>query len=338
MVSETANGSDSGTWQRFPVRRIEDLRNAVLGAELETMQLSGPPLRGSLAFSASRGIGISTGVIGGMVGLRGVMARDAVTLLLCLTPGHGSRLWLDNIRQCDTAVVLPDCEIDAIFSPHTAYVAVTIAKDRLRNEVTRSGQRIDPTAFEGARCRGARIRPPKLEDVTRQVALIHRAAFHEVQPGFGRAVLGLFLGQLASAETAAEVSGPGRRAERSSARHGITFTATSQRRSACPISCGRRELRHGPSTGHSRRSSMTARRAMFDARGCMPSGAICCPGGKRPAGSATRPRDGAAPAIPAVLPPGTGPCSARSLARPSLRPASKHAGGNGCRCILARFT
>ena len=213
MVSETANGSGGGTWQRFPVRRIEDLRNAVLGAELETMQLSGPPLRGSLAFSASRGIVISTGVIGGMVGLRGVLARDAVTLLLCLTPGHGSRLWLDTIRQGDTAAVLPDCEVDAIFSPRTAYVAVTLAQDRLRNEVTRSGQRIDPTAFACARSRGARVRPPQLEEVTRQVALIHRAAFHEVQPGFDRAVLALLLGQLASAETAAEVSGPGRRAE-----------------------------------------------------------------------------------------------------------------------------
>jgi len=213
LVSETENGSGGGTWQRFPVRRIEDLRNAVLGGRLETMQLSGPPLRGSLAFSARSGIVISTGIIGGMVGLRGVLARDAVTLLLCLTPGHGSRLWFDTIRQGDTAAVPPDCEVDAIFSPHTAYVAVTLAQDRLRNEVTRSGQRIDPTAFGSARCRGARVRPPKLEEITRQVALIHRAAFHEVQPGFGSALPGLLLGQLASPETAAEVSGPGRRAE-----------------------------------------------------------------------------------------------------------------------------
>jgi hypothetical protein len=65
---EPAASSSCEAWRRFPVRRIEDLRNAVLGADLEAMQMAGPPPSGSLAFRASRGIVFSTGLIDGKVG------------------------------------------------------------------------------------------------------------------------------------------------------------------------------------------------------------------------------------------------------------------------------
>ncbi|WP_394893694.1 DUF1214 domain-containing protein [Mesorhizobium sp. AaZ16] len=48
-------------WHRFDIRRIEDLSNAVLGAELEAIQMAGPRIRGSLAFAARDGIIFSSG-------------------------------------------------------------------------------------------------------------------------------------------------------------------------------------------------------------------------------------------------------------------------------------
>lgn len=119
------------TWQRFDIERIEDLGNAVLGAGLEAVQMTGPPVRGSLAFAARDGIVFSSGLLVGNVLLRGVPAADAVTLLLVLTAGCGS--WLQLRRAADGALwrLRPGEVLDAYLTAGTLYLAATASPDRL---------------------------------------------------------------------------------------------------------------------------------------------------------------------------------------------------------------
>jgi hypothetical protein len=46
-------------WILVPIRRIEDLGDAVLGAGLEAVQLSRAPVTGSLAFAGGDGVVLS---------------------------------------------------------------------------------------------------------------------------------------------------------------------------------------------------------------------------------------------------------------------------------------
>ena len=78
-------------WQRFDIRRIEDLENAVLGAELEAIQMAGPPLRGSLAFAAEGGIVWSSGRLEGNVLLRRTRPDNTVTLGILLRARGAAR-------------------------------------------------------------------------------------------------------------------------------------------------------------------------------------------------------------------------------------------------------
>lgn len=120
------------TWQRFGIRRIEDLGNAVLGAELEAVQMTGPPIRGSLAFTAHDGIVFSSGLLTGNVLLRGVPAADAATLLFVLTAGRGSWLQLRPVADGTIRRVLPGEAIEAYLTAGTLYLAATAAPDRLQ--------------------------------------------------------------------------------------------------------------------------------------------------------------------------------------------------------------
>ena len=52
-------------WQRFPLQDIEGLRNAVLGADLDAVQMAGRKIGGSLAFSTYDGVILSSGFIAG---------------------------------------------------------------------------------------------------------------------------------------------------------------------------------------------------------------------------------------------------------------------------------
>lgn len=192
------------TWQRFPVRRIEDLRNAVLGADLEAMQMAGPSPSGSLAFHASRGIVFSTGLIDGKVGLRGALTEDAVTLMLCLTLGSGSRLWHDKAKVCEAVVVMPTGDFDAIFAGRSAYVAATLTEDRLRSEIVRPGYWCDHGTSGRATIRRDTIPSPDVEEIRRQVTLIHRSSSNAVRPGLGSAILRLLIGRFARSSSTSD--------------------------------------------------------------------------------------------------------------------------------------
>lgn len=189
MASELAADLTEENWQRFPIRRIEDLRNAVLGADLEATQMTGSCLRGSLAFCASRGVVFSSGLIEGKVAVRGALANDAVTVFLCLRLGSGSRLWLNAAHDGDVGVVLPGEKHDAIHAGRSIYLAATLTEDRLRNAGKRGGMCFDRGLLRETGVHPKPIPPEDLAETTRQVALIHNPDSDAARSGLGSAVL-----------------------------------------------------------------------------------------------------------------------------------------------------
>lgn len=177
-------------WHRFDIRRIEDLRNAVLGAELEAIQMPGPAVRGSLAFAAYDGVIFSSGLIDGRVAIRGALSRDALTLELCLRLGPGSRHWLNEVGDGDVGVVLPGDEHDAIYMPGSLYVAATLAPKRLEQEAVRKGLVFDRRLLGSTGLYPIPIPPGELKQLTHGFAELHEAG--DTGEG-GRAELGTAL-------------------------------------------------------------------------------------------------------------------------------------------------
>lgn len=149
-------------WQRYDIRQIEDLCNAVLGAELEAIQLPGPRVRGSLVFAAERGIVYSSGLIDGRVSLRGPLSRDALTIVIILRLGPGSLHWLHEAREGDVGVFPAGVEHDAIYASGSLYVAATLTSERLEEEAAREGVDLAASTLAQSGFRGAPIPHPDL--------------------------------------------------------------------------------------------------------------------------------------------------------------------------------
>ncbi len=137
----------ANAWQRYDIRQIEDLRNAVLGADLDAIHMAGPPLGGSLAFGAREGIIYSSGSIRSRVALRGLLSDDALTVLLGLRLTSGSRLWLEEVQDGDIGIIPPGAECDAIFAPGSLYIAATLTRECLEKEMAREGVAIPKSLF-----------------------------------------------------------------------------------------------------------------------------------------------------------------------------------------------
>lgn len=131
-------------WRRFEVSQIEELQNAVLGAELDATQMSEPGVSGSLAFAATGGVVLSSGLIRGKVALRGVLAPDAITLFLILRAGVGARVSLGEAGDGDMALVPEACDLDVLLGDGSLYVAATLTRQRLREAAAGQGVALDP--------------------------------------------------------------------------------------------------------------------------------------------------------------------------------------------------
>jgi AraC-like DNA-binding protein len=165
-----------GCWHRFDIRRIEDLANAVLGAELEASQMAGPPAAGSLAFAAHDGIIFSSGLIRAKVAVRGALSADSITLGLGFKLPPGSRHWLTEVSDGDVAVLLPGDEHDAIYAAGSLYGAVTLTRERLEVEADREELTLDRNMLARTGLHGVPIRPGELAWMARRFAEIHSGA------------------------------------------------------------------------------------------------------------------------------------------------------------------
>lgn len=130
-------------WRRFDIRRIDDLRNAVLGAEIEPIQMAGPIVTGSLTFSTNDGIIFSSGLINGKVMITGTLSADAITLLVGLRFGAGSRYWLNEVATGDVGMFQPGDDHDALYTAGSLYLAATLTSERLYEEAAREGLALD---------------------------------------------------------------------------------------------------------------------------------------------------------------------------------------------------
>jgi AraC-like DNA-binding protein len=161
-------------WQRFDIRRIEDLCNAVLGAGLEAVQMAGPPARGSLAFAARDGVIFSTGLIKGRVSVRGPVCQEAVTFGIGLRFGPGSRLWLNPATDGEVGVLLPGAPCDALLTDGSLYIAANLSEERLEGEAARAGLAIDRRSISRTGLHPKRIPPRALARLRNVVERLHR--------------------------------------------------------------------------------------------------------------------------------------------------------------------
>lgn len=163
------------TWHRFDIRRIDDLSNAVWGADLEAVQMAGSRVRGSLAFAARDGIVFSSGLIDGNVMIRGPLSKHAVTLGVVLKIGPGSRLWLNEAMEGSVGVVLPGGECDIFCTAGSLYITATLTPSRLRKEVSRAGLSLTHSLVRRAGLHSTLIEPRALIWLRKQVLSIHNS-------------------------------------------------------------------------------------------------------------------------------------------------------------------
>jgi AraC-like DNA-binding protein len=181
-------------WQRFDLRRIEDLENAVLGAEFEAIQMAGPLVRGSLAFATEGGIVWSSGRIEGNVLLRRTRPDDTVTLGILLVAGRGARLGMRPALDGTVGMSCPGGGQEAYLTGGTLYLAATMTRKRLERTAERAGL---PAVPEVAGPHPVPLETGALEAVRRDAVAVHDG---ETSSGrsLGHAALGAILAHYAA--------------------------------------------------------------------------------------------------------------------------------------------
>lgn len=119
------------TWTNVPIARIEDLRDAVLGAGLEATQMSTALLSGDLAFAKDADVTYSSGLLNGQVALRGPLSQDLLTVGVGLRMGAGTRHWLEETGTGSVGVFHAGDEHDAFYTPGSLYATATLSVERL---------------------------------------------------------------------------------------------------------------------------------------------------------------------------------------------------------------
>jgi AraC-like DNA-binding protein len=117
---------ERGAWTNVPIARIEDLKDAVLGAGLEAIQMSRGPISGDLAFATDRGVTYSSGLLNGNIALSGPLSETSVTIGVGLRMPPGSRHWLNEIPDSAVGVFLPGDVHEALYTPGALYATATL--------------------------------------------------------------------------------------------------------------------------------------------------------------------------------------------------------------------
>lgn len=141
--------AQSSDWTRIPISCIEDLRDAVLGANLDAVQLSKGQIDGSLVFAENGGITFGSGRIDGRVGLKGPLSANDVTLGLGLYIAPGSVHWLAEVETCSVGFFRPGDEHDAIYMPGSMYATVTLSMERLEARAATLEMVLDEMVLDG---------------------------------------------------------------------------------------------------------------------------------------------------------------------------------------------
>jgi len=163
-------------WRRVPIRRIEDLGDAVPGAGLQALQLSREPVTGSLAFVVGDDMVLSSGYLRGGVSLVGPLPARHITIGLGLDFGGGARHWLREVHTGCVGLARPGGEHDAIYGDGSLYLKVTLSEDRLLAEAEREGLALDPAVIRQSGVHPRPLTSESLDSLRRGVVAAHRGA------------------------------------------------------------------------------------------------------------------------------------------------------------------
>ena len=139
----------TNNWTTVPITRIEDLRDAVLGAGLDATQMSRGTLSGGMAFAERDGMVYTSGLVGGRVALNGPLSGDRITLGVGIDLPAGTRHWLNEVGTGNVGIYLPGEEHDSIYAPGSLYATVTLTADRLEEEAAELDLALDERTLGG---------------------------------------------------------------------------------------------------------------------------------------------------------------------------------------------
>lgn len=171
-----AAGAPKDSWSRVPVTGIEILRNAVLGAGLDAVQMSCGRVTGSLVFAEFDGVLYGSGSIDGRVSLVGPLSEQRVTLGIGLAFPTGAQHWQREVSAGGVGVFLPGDEHDALYGPGTRYISATLSFERLEAEVARQDLVLDRRALGGSGIHPRRLDAHVLGPLDRRVRAVHAGA------------------------------------------------------------------------------------------------------------------------------------------------------------------
>ncbi|MFK8252898.1 AraC family transcriptional regulator [Ancylobacter terrae] len=162
-------------WSVVRLSSIEDLSEAVHGAGLSATQMSAAPVTGSLAFTESRGIRFSTGMIDSRVSLTGPLSEDWITIGLGIDLPPGTRHWLNDVSSGNVGVFMPGDEHDSLYVPGSLYAVFTLSDEVLEPAAQRELV-LSSRELGGSGVHGRRLAAPQLNLLKRLFRPLHDPA------------------------------------------------------------------------------------------------------------------------------------------------------------------
>jgi len=162
-----------GAWQHSAIAGIEDLRAAIWGANLSTLQLGASADLGSLAYAQANGVIYSSGSIHGKVGISGPLSEDSITVGVGLQLPPGSRQWLHEAPTGILAVFMPGDPHDALYAPGSLYAALTVPCARLEELAQDLEVDLDTRKIGGSGIHTGRFEPHAFRELQEIYANLH---------------------------------------------------------------------------------------------------------------------------------------------------------------------
>ena len=115
----------------FQISSIDDIRQAVSGAQFEVDQLSSSSVVGKKLFADIGGIQLSSGNFSGDIRVRGTFSERDFSFGILLDEGAGCRFWHREAKADDVGIFPAGVEHDAFYHSGASYAALTITEDQL---------------------------------------------------------------------------------------------------------------------------------------------------------------------------------------------------------------
>lgn len=178
-----ASPGPAQAWQRLPISGIESLRDAVLGAGLDAVQISCGRMAGSLAFSESDGILYGSGSIDGRVSLVGSLSEKRITVGIGLAFPGGAQHWHRDVPTGGVGIFLAGDEHDARYAPGACYATATMTEERLEQEAARRDLVLDRRAIGGTRIHTRPAPDAVVQSLHRRVMAVHAGSGGDLRLG-----------------------------------------------------------------------------------------------------------------------------------------------------------